>query len=67
MKNIDFKKLAHEIAQVSTNVWKLYQYICNSKELALLNESLHHGHSALRNHLLVMTNLIVQDFKEGKL
>lgn len=66
LKTIDFRELAQEISEVSSNIWKLYQYIFNSLELSLLNESLHHGHSSLRNHLLVMANLIVQDFKEGK-
>ena len=45
----------------NTNVWNLYQYIYNSKELRLLNESLNHGHTTLRNYLLVIANLIVQD------
>ncbi len=67
LKTIDFHQLAQEISEVSSNIWKLYRYIFNSSELSLLNESLHHGHSSLRNHLLVIANIIVQDFKEGKL
>jgi hypothetical protein len=59
----DFKKLAKEIQEVTeTNIWNLYRYIYESKELKLLNESMYHGHSKLRNHLVVIANLIVQDF-----
>ncbi len=60
-EKIDFIKLAHEIKEVSTNIWKLYTYIYNSKELKYLTESMNHGHNSLRNHLLVIANLIVQD------
>lgn len=61
-RKIDFNKLAQEIKEVSTNIWTLYSYIYNSKELKLLNESMNHGHTTLRNHLIVIANLIVQDF-----
>ena len=67
LKKVDFNKLAQELSEVSSNTWELYEYIYNSRELALLNESMLHGHTSLRNHLLVMTNLILQDFKEMKL
>jgi hypothetical protein len=60
---MDFNKLAHEIKEVSTNIWTLYTYIYNSKELRYLTESMNHGHNTLRNHLLVIANLIVQDQK----
>ncbi|MFX1253201.1 MAG: hypothetical protein ACFFCZ_16455 [Promethearchaeota archaeon] len=65
--NIDFEKLAEEIKEVSNNIWKLYDYIYNSKELGQLNESLQHGHTSLRSHLLIIANLIVQDFQRKKL
>lgn len=64
-ENIDFKKLAKEIKEVYNNIWKLYGFIYESKELSWLNESLEHGHTSLRNHLLVITNLIVQDFQHN--
>ncbi|MHA1227649.1 MAG: hypothetical protein ACTSPV_12960, partial [Candidatus Hodarchaeales archaeon] len=64
LQKIDFKKLAKEIKEVSEkNIWNLYHYIYESKELGLLNESLNYGHTTLKNHLLVVANLIVQDFK----
>ncbi|MFW9992228.1 MAG: hypothetical protein ACFFD4_09300 [Candidatus Odinarchaeota archaeon] len=62
---VDFKQLAKELKEVSSNVWNLYRYIYESRELGLLNESLQHGHTSLRNHLLVVANLIVQDYQEG--
>ncbi|MFW9854179.1 MAG: hypothetical protein ACFFFG_03935 [Candidatus Thorarchaeota archaeon] len=64
---VNFKTLAHKIEQVESNVWRLYGYIYKSKELSLLNESLNYGHSSLRYHLLLITNLIVQDFLRGAL
>jgi hypothetical protein len=66
-KKVDFKKIAQEIKEVAPNILELYQYIYHSKKLALLNESLQYGHSSLRQHLLVSTTLIVQDFKTGNL
>jgi hypothetical protein len=65
--NINFEKLATEIKEVASNIWKLYDYIHQSEELGQLNESLLHGHTSLRNHLLVIANLIVQDFQRNKL
>ncbi|MFX0063420.1 MAG: hypothetical protein ACFFC7_14685 [Candidatus Hermodarchaeota archaeon] len=58
---VDFEVLAQEITEASTNVWKLYQYIYNSKQLDRLNESLDHGHTSLRYHLLLVANLLVQN------
>jgi hypothetical protein len=64
---IDFTQLASEITQVSENVWKLYDYIYQNHELAKLTESLKYGHSSLKTHLLLIANLIVQDWLAGKL
>ncbi len=62
LKKLDFKKLAQKITEVKQqNIWNLYRFIYESKELRLLTESMNHGHTALRNHLLVIANLIVQD------
>ncbi|MFX0062967.1 MAG: hypothetical protein ACFFC7_12375 [Candidatus Hermodarchaeota archaeon] len=63
---VDFEALTQEIAEVSNSVWKLYQYIYNSKKLDLLNESLNYGHTSLRYHLLVVANLLVQSFQHAK-
>ncbi|MHA2296188.1 MAG: hypothetical protein ACXAEU_15685 [Candidatus Hodarchaeales archaeon] len=62
---VDFRRLAREIKEVIGNIWKLYNFIHESKELGLLNESLQHGHTSLRKHLLVVANLIVQDYQKG--
>jgi hypothetical protein len=63
IQKIDFKKIAKEIQEATeTNIWNLYKYIYESKELKLLNESMNHGHTRLSNHLVVIANLIVQDF-----
>ncbi len=63
-RKINFKQLAQEIAEVSTSVYKLYRYIYESKDLELLNESLEFGHSSLRQHLLILINLIVNDYQK---
>ena len=60
---INFRNLANELEEVSKNsVWKLYEYVYQSKELDSLNESFQYGHSSLRYHLILIANLIVQDF-----
>lgn len=64
---IDFEQLATEIKGLEKNIWRLYQYIHESKELQQLNESLNYGHSSLRYHILLIVNLIVQDYLRGKL
>ncbi|MFX0125901.1 MAG: hypothetical protein ACFFAE_19930 [Candidatus Hodarchaeota archaeon] len=66
-KTIDFIKLADEIAEVADHPWKLYEYIYQSKELSHLTESLQHGHTSLRRHLLIVTNLIVHDYLSNRL
>lgn len=63
-ENVDFKNLAKKIKEVNTSIWKLYEYVYYNQELNQLNESLEHGYSSLRNHLLVIVNLIVQDFQQ---
>ena len=66
-RRVDFNQLKQEIEKVENNIWRLYQYIYESKELLALNESLNHGHSSLQYHLLLIANLIVQDYLRGKL
>ncbi len=53
-ENIDFQKVVNQIQVVINNIWKLYDYIYYSQELECLNESLHHGHTSLRKHLLIL-------------
>ncbi|MFW9916548.1 MAG: hypothetical protein ACFFGZ_13155 [Candidatus Thorarchaeota archaeon] len=65
---VDFQNLANKIIKANKQgVWKLYKFIYENSELEELNESLQHGHSSLKNHILLTTNLIVQDFISGKM
>lgn len=64
---VDFSKLAEEIVEVAAHPWKLYEYIYQSRELKHLTESLQHGHTSLRTHLLIMTNSIVHDYLNNRL
>lgn len=64
-KLFDFNRISTEIKEVSENIWKLYDYIYHSEELKQLSESLYFGHSSLRNHLLLIANLIVRDYLKG--
>ena len=61
-ERVDFQLLAEKIAEVSNNPWKLYEYIYKCKELEVLNESFEFGHTSLRRHLLIISNLIVSDY-----
>ena len=66
-KKINFNQLAKQISEVSENVWKLYQFIYQSQELDMLNESFLYGHTSLRQHLLIISNLIVFDYLNHQL
>jgi len=61
-QKIDFQLLAQNIAEVSNNLWKLYEYIYKNKKLEVLNESFEFGHTSLRRHLLIIANLIVSNY-----
>jgi hypothetical protein len=59
---IDFDQLAANITEANNQgVWALYRFIYENKELDQLNESFEFGHSSLKQHLLIIANLIVQD------
>lgn len=45
---------------------KIYEYIYKSKQVDKLNESLEHGYTSLKRHLLLIANLIVQDIQRNK-
>jgi hypothetical protein len=63
----NFNQISNEIKEVSDNIWKLYDYIYHSEELNQLSESLSFGHSSLRDHLLLIANLIVRNYLKGYL
>lgn len=52
---------------MAENVWKLYDLVYQRKELNQLVEGLEYGHTSLQKHLLLVVNLIVQDWLAGKL
>jgi hypothetical protein len=64
---IDFKRLAEEIERVQHSAYKLYNYIHHSKELTRTVESFEYGKNPLRNHLLLMVNLAINDYYDKKL
>lgn len=46
---------------------KLYPYIPNSQELYRIVELMRFGKNSLRNHLLIMVNLAINDYYDEKL
>jgi hypothetical protein len=67
-KKISFPTLAQQLTDANTKgVWALYNFIYANKELNFLNESLEHGHTSLKRHLLIMSNIIVQDFLQNRI
>ncbi|MFX1511878.1 MAG: hypothetical protein ACFFCQ_04770 [Promethearchaeota archaeon] len=67
-KQINFQNLAQMIEITNKQgVWQLYNFIYENKELEALIESLQYGHTSLKQHLLIIVNLIVQDFNKGLL
>jgi hypothetical protein len=64
---IDFQKVAEEIEQGQNSAYKLYNYIFNSKELTRVVESMTYGYNSLRNHLLLMVNLAINNYHQGKI
>ncbi|MHA1185603.1 MAG: hypothetical protein ACTSSK_01820 [Candidatus Heimdallarchaeota archaeon] len=64
---INFKKLVSDLEQNQRSVYKLYNYIYQSKDLSKIVESMRFGQNSLRNHLLVMVNLAINDYYDKKL
>lgn len=66
---IDFQQLADQITKVvnTRNVFRVYEFIYNSVELARINESLEYAQTNLRFHLLLIANMIVRDYQHGYL
>ncbi len=64
---IDFKQLVKEIELRQQSAFKLYNYIYQSKELTQVVEAMTYGKNNLRNHLLVMVNLAINDYLKKKL
>ncbi len=64
---IDFKLLKQDLEQVQHSPYRLYNYIYHSKELERIVESMDYGISSLRNHLLLMVNLAINDYYKKRL
>jgi hypothetical protein len=64
---INFKKLKKEIEQHQYSAFKLYQFVYQSKDLKRIVESMTYGKNPLRNHLLLMVNLAINDWRSQKL
>ncbi|NHJ86812.1 MAG: hypothetical protein FK734_15225 [Asgard group archaeon] len=64
---ISFEKLREEIEERQHSAYKLYNYIYNSEELKRIVESMTYSYSSLRNHLLLMVNLAINDYLRGKI
>ncbi|MBD3191957.1 MAG: hypothetical protein GF308_15015 [Candidatus Heimdallarchaeota archaeon] len=63
---IDFKGLAKEIEKRQHSAYQLYQFVYQSKALTRLVKSMDYKGS-LRNHLLLMVNLAIKDYRQEKL
>ncbi|MHA1126280.1 MAG: hypothetical protein ACTSQX_11705 [Candidatus Heimdallarchaeota archaeon] len=66
-QKIDLQKLVQELEEKQYSAYKLYNYIYNSNDLNRIVESLRFGENNLRNHLLVMVNLAINDYYWKKL
>ncbi len=64
---IDFKKLVIDIEEKQNSIYKLYNYIYQSKELGRIVESMTYGCNSLRNHLLLMVNLAINNYHQRKI
>ena len=49
------------------SAYKLHNHIYHSKELTRITESLDYGKNPLRNHLLLMANLAINDYCDKKM
>ncbi len=59
---INFKEVKEEIESRQNCPIRLYSFIYNSKDLSRIVESLKYGKSSLRNHILLMVNIILNDY-----
>jgi hypothetical protein len=61
LDTIDFNALKHELETRQYSLYALYSYVYNSHTLNNINEALSFGFSSLKNHLLLMVNLYLDD------
>jgi len=65
LEKIDFNALKKEIELRHYSLYALYTFIRNSQVLDKINEALMFGFSSLKNHLLLMVNLYLDDLQKG--
>jgi len=63
LEKIDFEGLKKEIELQQHSLYALYTYIRKSEVLGRINEALTYGFSSLKNHLLLMVNLYLDDLR----
>jgi hypothetical protein len=61
IEKIDFNALKEEIETRQYSLCALYSYVYKSQQLNKINEALSYGFSSLKNHLLLMVNLYIND------
>ncbi|WP_287586423.1 hypothetical protein [Candidatus Borrarchaeum sp.] len=66
-ENIDFDALKKEIELQQHSPYALYTFIRKCQDLNMINESLKFGFSSLKNHLLLIANLYLDDIQDGVL
>jgi len=64
---IDCKAVANEIERRQENVNELYNYIFYDKTFSRFYETIDYANNKLRKHLLLAVNLLINDFKKGKI
>ena len=66
LEKIDFHSLARDLEHRQHSLYALYSYIYKSQELKKVNEALVYGFSSLKNHMLLMVNLYLNDTRQSK-
>lgn len=61
IEKIDFDELKRKIEMRQYSLYALYTYVYKSQTLNKINEALKFGFSSLKNHLLLMVNLYIDD------
>lgn len=63
LEKIDFDGLKKEIESRQHSIYALYTYMRKSEVLNKINEALAFGFSSLKDHLLLMVNLYLDDLR----
>ena len=63
LESIAFDVIAKELETCQYSLYALYSYVYKSQALKKINEALVYGFSSLKNHLLLMINLYIDDVR----